>query len=221
MRVGTAGNYVELDDGHLWFSREWVRFMVDGSETITMHRPAAGEMEVSVAANTLDVNADIHVSGRVYVPGTGNIAGSGTACIGGGWLGRCSSSARFKTGIEPLASGLAEVLKMQPVSFRWKATGAPDLGFIAEQAASVLPALVTRESDGTVQGFAYQHYTAVLTRAVQEQQRQLDDAVALAHAQRLEIQRQEGELASLRREFADLSQRLATLEPLARGAVNP
>ena len=86
------------------------------------------------------------------------------------------SSQRFKTAIAPLSNGgLAEVMALQPVSFRFKPgygdNGATtQLGFIAEQAATVDPRLVPLDASGLPAGFNYTTYTAVLTKAIQEQQ---------------------------------------------------
>ncbi len=96
------------------------------------------------------------------------VVGSGTSCS--------LSSQKFKTDITPLSDGgLAEVLALAPVSFTFKPgfgdNGATtQLGFIAEQAAAVDPRLVTFDKDGAPSGFVYANYTAVLTKAIQEQQ---------------------------------------------------
>jgi hypothetical protein len=97
------------------------------------------------------------------------------------------SSQRFKTDIIPLSgSALKEVLALQPISFRFKDgfgdNGATtQVGFLAEQAATVDPRLVALDKNGLPGGFIYQNYTAILTKAIQEQQIQLDqlgDAVS-------------------------------------------
>jgi hypothetical protein len=91
---------------------------------------------------------------------------SGTTCT--------LSSERFKQNIVPIGgSALDEVMKLQPVSFNFK-SGYGDngeviqLGFIAEQAVKVDPRLVPLDENGVPNGFFYQNYTAILTKAIQE-----------------------------------------------------
>jgi len=121
---------------------------------------------------------------------------------------------------------------MRPVTYAWKQTGQRDVGFIAEEAAGVRPELVLRDAQGQVQSFDYQHYTAVLTRAVQEQQTEIEAlrgqlrsthgqqthvAEALAardrelSEQRQKLDTQSTELAALRAQLAELVVNVAGL----------
>ena len=97
-----------------------------------------------------------------------------------------TSSIRFKQDIAALPLGLDAVMALQPIVYHYKLTGddkfdyAPgqrswQLGFTAEQAASVDPRLITYEESGQPHAFRYEQYVAVLTRAIQEQQEQIDE----------------------------------------------
>ena len=113
------------------------------------------------------------------------IADTGATCV--------ASSRRFKEFIEPIESALSSVIKMIPVSFSYKKTGndvldnSPNhkfrqVGFIAEDAEKVDRRLVTYDAEGQVNGFRYGNYVAVLTKAIQEQQIQINDLkYALKH----------------------------------------
>ena len=93
-----------------------------------------------------------------------------------------SSSMRFKNNINALSddSGLAEVMKLNPVSFFYKPefNGAlqtnanysgEQVGFIAEEVGQVDPRLVTLEADGTtIHGVRYEKITAVVVKALKE-----------------------------------------------------
>ncbi len=102
----------------------------------------------------------------------------------------CSiSSLRFKKDIAPLRAGLAEVNRLRPVNFTWKATEEADFGLIAEEVAEAAPLLALREADGTIRGVNYSHLSVVLVNAVKEQQqiierqqRQLEQLKALVCA---------------------------------------
>ena len=91
------------------------------------------------------------------------------------------SASRFKERVGDLDVGLAAVMKLRPVSYFLKDTmgdpnnAAEQVGFIAEEAQAVDPRLVTRNSEGQVQSFRYEQFTALLTKAIQEQQRQMEN----------------------------------------------
>ncbi len=75
-----------------------------------------------------------------------------------------SSSRELKTAINPLTPQLDNITKLNPVSYVKKATGTPEIGFIAEEVQDILPAAV---SEGA-KGVHYSRLTAVLVSAVTE-----------------------------------------------------
>jgi hypothetical protein len=90
------------------------------------------------------------------------------------------SSARFKDNITPLDSGLDEVMKLKPSTFTLKnqpktgSTTDTHLGFIAEDVDLVDQRLVQYEADGvTPRTVRYEELTALLAKAIQEQQGQI------------------------------------------------
>jgi endosialidase-like protein len=99
------------------------------------------------------------------------VSNSGSTCI--------TSSQRFKNTILSLddAAGLAEILKLNPVSFHYNDNvGIPgeQVGFIAEQVNTVDPRLVVFDASNTPYSVKYQNLTAILTKAVQELAHKLD-----------------------------------------------
>ncbi len=128
---------------------------------------------------------DLTVSGNVYANGlAAGAAGDSDVCIttGTGKLTTAGastcvvSSRRFKDNIQPLDSGLAEVLKLKPVSFTYKNDKRERVGLIAEDMEQVEPRLVNYEPDGkTPKSISYEEYTALLTKAIQEQQKEIDE----------------------------------------------
>ena len=70
----------------------------------------------------------------------------------------------------------------------------------------VRPELVNRDEHGEVQSFSYQHYTAVLTRAVQEQQTMIEDLRRQLNASEAT---RTSELSELRAQVAALARTLA------------
>ncbi|HBC44108.1 MAG TPA: hypothetical protein DIU16_02405 [Candidatus Vogelbacteria bacterium] len=84
----------------------------------------------------------------------------------------CSlSSIRWKENIRELEYGLNEVMRLHPIRYDLKSQygNAKDQpGFIAEEALTVVPDLVSLGADGLPSGFDYPKLTAVLTKAIQE-----------------------------------------------------
>lgn len=89
------------------------------------------------------------------------------------------SAAKFKTNIAPLDIGLAELLKVQPVSFNWKPTGDAtydndintkhqQMGVIADSVEKIDSRLVTYDNEGNIKGFRYDFFTAWLTKSIQD-----------------------------------------------------
>lgn len=123
-------------------------------------------------AYTLDVKSS----------GTGTIArfasDNNTSCtLGADGTLSCSSDSNFKKNISQIEYGLEELLRLNPVSFNWNFDGqdkSKSLGFVAQDVEAVLPNLVGRDDNGylTLNTIGM---IPILTKAVQEQQLQIDE----------------------------------------------
>lgn len=102
-------------------------------------------------------------SGQIY-------KGSGVAgiCLG-------TSSIRYKHDIKPLTAGLNEIMGLRAVSYVPNNQDKVLYGFTAEQGGTVLPQLMGRDSEGRPNTFDYLGVVPVLVRAIQEQQKQIDE----------------------------------------------
>ncbi|MDO8529252.1 MAG: tail fiber domain-containing protein, partial [bacterium] len=69
--------------------------------------------------------------------------------------------------------GLETVMQLNPVTYRVKQNGETTLGCIAEDVEAVNPILATYDANGQLTGVKMPQLTAVLTKAVQEQQLQI------------------------------------------------
>jgi hypothetical protein len=88
-----------------------------------------------------------------------------------------TSDSRLKRGIKPLSYGLSELMRLRPVSFRWKDGDDPrlHLGLLAQDVERVIPEAVVRSDDeATPLGMNYADLIPVLIRAGQEQQAQIE-----------------------------------------------
>ncbi|HWT01845.1 MAG TPA: tail fiber domain-containing protein [Pyrinomonadaceae bacterium] len=97
----------------------------------------------------------------------------------------CASDARLKQNVTNLNYGLNHLMRLRPVSWRWKnePEGKPQMGLVAQEVERVLPELVMREADAAKPlGLNYMALLPVAVKAIQEQQElieQLQARVAL------------------------------------------
>ncbi len=86
------------------------------------------------------------------------------------------SSARFKNSVSDLSVGLDELKQLRPVSFLYNGSDDARVGFLAEEVGEIDPRLIFTELDGTTpRGVRYEDMTALLVKAVQEQQLQIEE----------------------------------------------
>jgi hypothetical protein len=150
-----AGNYIATDlDGHFY-----------STATFT-----------SIGLNCARVNNGTDVySQSVSSARTVLVNSSGT-------LGTSSSSVRFKEDISPLPYTAADILKMTPIVFRYRADHVEpgsdlslEVGLIAEDLAELgFEELIFRGEDGQPNGIAYEKIAVALLKVCQDQQTQLD-----------------------------------------------
>ena len=179
--------------------------VVDTSNTVLLGRAtdsvvAAGNFK---AKKDLSVDLDLRVQSNIYLtdpPLNGNI----TLCRdsfpdGSILIARCVSSIRFKQNVENYSPGLSLIKQLRPVSFNWKRNGAPDLGFVAEEVASVEPLLTTTGKNGEVEGVKYDRISAVLVNAIKDQQIQIEKQAAANTELKALVDKQQVQIAALSR----------------------
>ncbi|MBI1760200.1 MAG: tail fiber domain-containing protein [Acidobacteria bacterium] len=119
------------------------------------------------------------------------------------------SDARLKQQVKPLGYGLSQVLRLRPVTWKWKAQpeGQLQLGLIAQEVEDVLPELVQREADPAQPlGLNYLGLLPVAIRAIQEQQAQIAQYQKQLSAEQRRNDQQQAQLASQRGEIKALKQ---------------
>ena len=149
-----------------------------------------------------------------FVAGVNGVTtgGTGTPVLidANGQLGTVSSSARFKDAIQDMGEATEGLLKLRPVTFRYKAQpeGRTQFGLIAEEVEKVMPELVVCSSSGEVETVLYHEMPAMLLNELQKQQRQIQELKfnELQKQQRQieELQKQEREIQGLKSELSAL-----------------
>ncbi len=120
---------------------------------------------------------------RVYIPGILGVTGTGVAMqiFADGQLGTVSSSARYKDEIRDMADASSAMMKLRPVTYRFKGQtdGSRQFGLVAEEVEDVLPELVVRNAAGEVEAVSYHEMPAMLLNELQKQQRTIESQGAL------------------------------------------
>jgi hypothetical protein len=158
--------------------------LTTGSNNIVI---GAGLLGKAGEANTTRIGKTTQTA--TYIAGiSGKTVASGTGVPvlvdSAGKLGTMKSSARFKDNIKPMKEASEAILKLEPVTFRYKQELDPDgvrqFGLIAEDVEKVAPDLVVREEDGKVSTVRYEAVNAMLLneflkeyRKVEEQYREI------------------------------------------------
>ena len=106
------------------------------------------------------------------------------------------------------------VLKLEPVSFKWKATGKDDIGFIAQEVEKLLPHIVTTGVDG-FKAVDYPRIGVYTVQTVQRVHRELEEKAAELEGKDVELEKklsdQEQVIEELRNELAVLKDLLHKL----------
>lgn len=85
-----------------------------------------------------------------------------------------SSSARYKKNVHSMDDAMATIKALRAVSYDRIDSGKHEIGFIAEEVAKVIPEIVAQNEKGQPEAIDYTRFSAVLVKAMQEQQKQLD-----------------------------------------------
>ena len=135
-----------------------------------------------------------------------------------GQLGTVSSSRRYKEDIEPMGDVSAPLMKLRPVTFRYKkpyADGAKPIqyGLIAEQVAEVLPDLAVFNADGQPETVKYHLLPTFLLAGYQAQVERAERHQRIIQSQAEQIAALEQRLSRLETSLVRLSTRQAATYP--------
>ncbi len=167
--------------------------VVNGTTTQVNSMTLLNSGGLAIGGSTDPAAGGLFLNGQIFVPNmTGSVAGTDPVCwtTGTGKLTTATactaSSERYKEQIVSLDSGdsLNEVMKLRPVSFRYKPEfrGAshqgPEVGFIAEEVEKVDSRLMFTNKDGQAEGVLYDKTSALLTGAFQKLKMDFDSLKA-------------------------------------------
>jgi hypothetical protein len=151
--------------------------LTSGSNNIVI---GAGVLGTAGEANTTRIGKTTQkktfiggISGKTVASGVGVIVNSQ------GQLGTIQSSARFKDDIKPMDQASEALLKLKPVTFRYKEELDPDkipqFGLIAEQVENINPDLVVHDEDGKINTVRYEAVNAMLLNEFLKEHRKVEE----------------------------------------------
>ena len=142
----------------------------------TSSSDTCGVIALSKASTTTDSSGRfIYFFSNNFGTNMGAIAGNGSGNV----AFVATSDERLKENIKPITGSLDKVLALNPVSFNWKENGEHiEAGFVAQEVEKVLPEYTVTDDDEiktkNLTGGMTSGYIAVLTKAIQEQQEQIE-----------------------------------------------
>jgi len=147
-----------------------------GGTNYGLYSSASGGYSVNWAAY-FDAG-NVHLSNQIEAPNLTSSTGTALVLDASGWIRKSSSDMRLKENITPLQNVLDRVLQLNGVNFTWRADGShlTDVGFIAQDVQKIFPELVMEDKNDGMLSVKYMNMTAVLTEAIKELHKELEEA---------------------------------------------
>ncbi|HUF02608.1 MAG TPA: tail fiber domain-containing protein [Aridibacter sp.] len=166
-----------------------------------------------VGVNNTNPQDQLDVEGRIRVSSLGSSGSTSLCRNASNQISTCSSSQRYKSGIENFSGGFDLLIRLRPVSFSWKDSGMLDVGLVAEEVAEIEPLLVTYNSQGVVEGVKYDRIGVVLVNVVKQQQAEIESLRYEVKSEKEKVKSQEEDLKAVRVELAELKALVCAANP--------
>ena len=142
-----------------------------------IYMDSTGKFGIGTASPT----EKLHVDGNARITGAYDVTTGSAANVfvtTTGVLQRSTSSIKYKMDVEDYNKGLNEVMKLRPVTYKSINTNNDKIyaGFIAEELADLkLTELYENNDNGEPDAISYAYMVTLLTKAIQQQQSQIDE----------------------------------------------
>jgi hypothetical protein len=184
-----------------------------GSNNIEIGSPGlaaeSGVIRIGTITGTTSTQSATYIAGisgepvigtYVCVNSDGQLGTNGSGCA-------TTSSRRYKEDIQPMAQLSERLLKLRPVTFRYRTPDADghksiQYGLIAEEVAEVFPELVVFNKDGQPDAVKYQVLTPMLLNEVQQQAAEIRELK----------EQQAQQLSGMQQQLADMHAALVKLQ---------
>jgi hypothetical protein len=176
-------------------------YYVTGDNNIDIGSSVSGPAGESNTIRIGNMNNNRTFIAGIYGVPTG-LPGAAVLVDTNGQLGTISSSRRFKDDIQDMGDASSDLMKLRPVTFRYKQAqedGSHPLqyGLVAEEVAEVNPGLVQFDKDGNPQTVLYHVLPALLLNEVQKEHQKIEDQEKLIQSQQEQLKAQEERLRKL------------------------
>ena len=195
-------------------------YLTTGSNNIMIGNVGAAAETNSIRIGTEGTQTSAYIAG---IFGSAITSGCAVVVDSAGQLGCVKSSARYKRDVQDMGSASDKLMKLRPVTFRYKAdkTASQQYGLIAEEVEKVVPELVVYGTDGKVETVAYQMLPAMLLNEIQKLARagqQFARQLQQKDAQIATLQRQLVAIQKKKVEIGTITARLEVLERQTRAS---
>lgn len=192
--------HITDDNGVDWLKCDAVSGVLKVGQSDALYIDDGGSRWVGIGTSTL--HSMLTVDGTI-TPSVSCTHDIGSSLLRWDAIWACNgtiqtSDASMKENIRELSYGIADVMKLNPISFTWKNNPAEGtkLGFIAQELQPVLNEVVKMGDDGLM-GVLYSDMIPVLVKAMQDQDAELSKETAENDRLRAELKEQENRLARL------------------------
>jgi hypothetical protein len=203
--------------------------LTTGSNNIDIGAPGAAGESKKIRIGKQGMQTATFVAG---IRGATVASGVAVVVSSNGQLGTVTSSARFKDDIKPMDKTSEALLKLKPVTFRYKEELDPDkvpqFGLIAEEVAKANPDLVLRDDKGEIYSVRYQAVNAMLLneflkehRKVEDQQATITRLESKAAKQELIATQKQKQIEALTATVQKVSDQVALSKPSPQLVANP
>jgi hypothetical protein len=164
MRIATNGDIYVSNNAALFFGASALTYVAGGNTSMSF--AVNGSERMSIASSGL-----VSIPSLISTFTTGNAANMFVS-PGDGAIYRSTSSIKYKKNVQDYTRGLADVMKLRPVTYEGKSdidNGKTFAGLIAEEVHDLgLTEFVQYAEDGSPDALSYQNMIALAFKAIQE-----------------------------------------------------
>jgi hypothetical protein len=154
-----------------------------------------------VGIGTTNPTVRLHVVGKARIINMDYGSANDVQIKSDGNFVQVTSSRRYKEDIKDLKVNLLDILKLRPVSFKWKESGEYDIGMIAEEVDKCIPDLIVYDEEGRPDGLKYDRISLYLLEIIKAQHDELKKQQNQIEDQNEEINNQQKQIEDLNEEI--------------------
>ena len=195
--------------------------LTTGDNNIYIGNSGVDSESTKIRIGTMGTHTNTFIAG---ISGVTVAGGVGVIINSAGRLGTVTSSERFKDEIKPMDKVSEAILKLQPVTFRYKheldPVGIPQFGLVAEQVEKVDSNLVARDEEGKPYTVRYEAVNAMLLNEFLKAHRRIEEQDGRLQKQEAAIAKHQKQIEALTTGLQKVSARLEVSEPAPQTVLN-